>query len=56
MPRTLLPDLLRPALASGEIRSILSLLRRRAEEAGDRLASAFLADGEIEVRLDLGGL
>jgi amino acid adenylation domain-containing protein len=43
-------------LSPGESRSIQGILRRRAEEAGDRLAYAFLADGEIEARLDWAGL
>src|SRR5436305_15165414 len=50
------PDFLRPASSPGESGSIPRLLRQRAEEAGDRLAYAFLADGEVEARLDWAGL
>ncbi len=45
-----------PVLSRGESRSILEILHQRAEEGGDRLAYAFLADGEIEARLDWVGL
>ncbi len=36
--------------------SIQGILGRRAAETGERLAYAFLADGEIESRLDWAGL